>query len=172
VSARSLVIRPFTTGDAAAAVELLRAASADYARFFRPFEFEADAVDRLVRAARDDRWFSLELVGDGAAPTFAGFYMLRGIDEGFSDPMYGIFVAQKFSGLGLARLSLAHAEAMCRVNAWPNLLLKVNPANTRAFALYESSGFRFLRHDPDTGDQVLIKPLSKTRADLGGNPNL
>lgn len=172
MSTRSIRIRPFAEGDAAAALALLRAASPDYVRFFRPFEFEFGAVDRLVRATRLDRWFVIEIVCDDEAADSAGFYMLRGIDEGFADPMYGIFIAEEFSGLGLARLSLAHAESMCRLNGWTNILLKVDPANARAFALYEASGFRFLRTDPATGNQVLVKPLAGRRREPAASPNL
>jgi ribosomal protein S18 acetylase RimI-like enzyme len=155
-----ITIRPFAEADAEGTAELLRSASSEYVHYFRPFEFERDVVERLVRAAREDRWFAIEIARDGEAAELAGFYMLRGIDEGFAGPMYGIFIAEEYGGLGLARLSLAHAEAMCRLNRWPNLLLKVDPGNTRAFGLYEASGFRFLRLDPATGNQVLIKPLS------------
>ena len=171
----NVTIRPFAEADAEGTVELLRAASSDYVRFFRPFEFERSVVERLVRANRQDRWFAIEISCDGEAAELAGFYMLRGIDEGFDDPMYGIFIAEEYGGLGLARLSLAHAEAICRLNRWPNLLLKVDPANTRAFALYEASGFRFLRLDPRTGNQVLIKPLSVANqapvTQSAGSPN-
>lgn len=172
MSTQSIVIRPFAAGDPTGALGLLRAAAPDYVRYFRPFEFELGTVNRLVSESCRDRWFLIEVVRDGETPQPAGFYMLRGIDEGFADPMYGIFVAEEFSGLGLARLSLAHAESMCRLNKWPNLLLKVDPANTRAFALYESSGFRFLRIDPANGNQVLIKPLANSRKQLAGHPIL
>ena len=96
---------------------LLRSASPEYVRFFRPFEFEIGTVNRLVREARKDRWFVIEIAREGDAEQLAGFYMPRGMDEGFSDPMYGIFITEEFSGLGLARLSLAHAESMCRLNS-------------------------------------------------------
>ena len=156
----NVIIRPFIEDDAASAAELLSAASPNYVRFFRPFKFERDVVQRLVRAARKDRWFAIEIARDEEPANFAGFYMLRGPDEGFADPMYGIFIAEEFSGLGLARLSLAHAGTICRLNRWQNLLLKVDPANTRAFELYQTSGFRFLRLDHVTGNQVMIKPLA------------
>ncbi len=161
MSSRGIAIRPFVAGDAAACITLLRAASADYVRFFRPFDFQTEVVERLAGAADLDRWFAIEIGREHDRAKLAGFYMLRGVDEGFADPMYGVFIAEEFSGCGLARLTLAHAEAMCRLNGWPNLLLKVDPANARAFDLYAASGFRFLRPDPATGNQVLIKPLSK-----------
>jgi ribosomal protein S18 acetylase RimI-like enzyme len=163
-----ITIRPFGTDDAAKTAELLRSASSDYVRFFHPFEFERDVVERLVRAAKKDCWFAIELARGEKPAALAGFYILRGLDEGFADPMYGIFIAEEFAGFGLARLSLAHAESMCRLNGWPNLLLKVDPANTRAFSLYEASGFRFLRLDKATGNQVLIKPVAAQRGETVG----
>ena len=172
MSSRGITVRPFASGDAAACVALLEAASADYVQYFRPFEFHPGVVERLVSAAEQDRWFAIEIVREHGAATLAGFYMLRGVDEGFADPMYGVFIAEEFSGGGLARLTLAHAEAMCRLNGWPNLLLKVDAANTRAFALYEANGFRFLRRDPVNGNQVLIKPLPRASEAPVGNPNL
>jgi GNAT superfamily N-acetyltransferase len=154
-----IFIRSFAAGDPARIAQLLRDTSPDYVRFYRPFEFSAEMIERIVWRSAKDQWFMVEIERDSVLLP-AGFYTLRGLDEGFADPMYGVFIAEEFSGRGLARLTLAHAEAMCRLNGWPNLLLKVDPANARAFALYEAGGFRFLRPDPATGNQVLIKPLS------------
>lgn len=154
-----ILIRSFAPDDPGLIAQLLRAAPPDYVGFFRPFEFSAEVIERIVWRRAKDQWFMIEIERDGALQP-AGFYTLRGLDEGFADPMYGVFIAEEFSGHGLARLTLSHAESMCRLNGWSNLLLKVDPANTRAFALYEAVGFRFLRLDPATGHQVLIKPLS------------
>ena len=154
-----ILIRSLTPGDPALIATLLREASPEYVRFYRPFEFSAEVIERIVWRCAMDQWFMIEIERNGAIQP-AGFYTLRGLDEGFAEPMYGVFIAEEFSGHGLGRFTLAHAESMCRLNGWPNLLLKVDPANTRAFALYEASGFRFLRPDPATGHQVLIKPLT------------
>ena len=172
MNSRGITIRSLIEGDAAIALALLRSAAPAYVRFFRPFAFEVETLKRLVGDARNDRWFLIEIARAGAAAIPVGFYMLRGIDEGFDAPMYGIFIAEEFSGLGLARLSLAHAESMCRLNGWPNLLLKVDPENTRAFGLYAASGFRFLRNDPATGNQVLSKPIPAARKELTSTPTL
>ena len=109
----------------------------------------------LVAKSVLDQWFLLEVHENGTVAS-AGFYMLRGLDEGFPDPMYGVFVAEQFAGRGLARLTLAHAEAQCRLNGWGRLRLKVDPHNTRAHRIYETGGFAFERVDPQNGDQVLL----------------
>lgn len=155
---RRVLIRPFADADPALVASLLRSASPEYTRFFHPFAFETQAVSQLTSRAVQDQWFALEIEqGGGSQP--AGFYMLRGLDEGYADPMYGVFIAEEFAGCGLARLTLAHAEAQCRLNGWKNLLLKVDAENTRASRLYESFGFQFLRTDPDNGNRVLAKEV-------------
>lgn len=153
---RRLIIRPFGPRDPAQFAELLRAASPEYVRFFHPFAFEEKAIADLASAAVLDQWFALEIEQGGSFRP-AGCYSLRGLDEGYPEPMYGVFIAEEFRGRGLARLTLVHAEAQCRLNGWPALLLKVDPANTRAFRLYEQSGFRFLRPSSSSDGQHVMK---------------
>ena len=157
-SPRRILIRPFTSADPALVADLLCAASPEYTRFFRPFVFETDAIGPLAFDAVQDQWFALEIEQAGGFQP-AGFYMLRGLDEGFADPMYGVFIAEEFARCGLARLTLAHAEAQCRLNGWKNLLLKVDAENARASRLYESFGFQFQRVDPKNGNRVLAKEI-------------
>lgn len=161
-STRRIHVRPFDASHPALVAELLGSASPEYTRFFHPFEFEARAIAELLAEAVQDQFFVVEIEEDGRARA-AGFYMLRGLDKGFAEPMYGVFIAEEFGGSGLARLTLAHAEAQCRVNGWKSLLLKVDPENTTALNIYESLGFKFVRRDPDHGNHVLSKPLSRLR---------
>ncbi len=151
-----LVIRPFTAADPAPVAELLARSTDEYTRYFRPFEFEAGVLEALFTKSRRDQWFVIEVHEHGAVAP-AGFYMLRGLDEGFSDPMYGVFVAEQFAGRGLARLTLAHAEAQCRLNGWQRLRLKVDPHNERAHRIYQSVGFEFEQVDPKNEDQVFLR---------------
>ncbi len=137
---------------------MLRAATPAYLQFFHPFDFDEETLAGLALRTKRDLWFTISIEsGDGFV--LAGFYMLRGVDEGFADPMYGIFIAENFAGNGLARLALAHAEAQCRLNGWTRLLLKTDQENARAYPIYESAGFEFLRIDPRNGNQVLVKTI-------------
>ncbi len=155
---RHILIRPFTEADLRLIAELLQTATPTYLRFFHPFEFGEETLARLALKTELDLWFTISIEARRGAE-IAGFYMLRGLDEGFEDPMYGIFIAENFAGNGLARLALAHAEAQCRLNGWRKLMLKMDPENTRACQLYESAGFEFLRIDPRNGNQVLVKTI-------------
>lgn len=161
-------IRPFAAQDPELLAALLRTASPDYVRFFHPFVFNAQAIAELAFPAVRDQWFALDLEESGRSRP-AGYYSLRGLDEGYAEPMYGVFIAEEFRGRGLARLTLAHAETQCRLNGWPTLLLKVDPANTRAFRLYEQSGFRFLRPSSN-GQHVMKKNLTDAPAPALAQP--
>jgi RimJ/RimL family protein N-acetyltransferase len=155
-----LTVRAFTEADAHAVAQMLAASRAEYTRYFHPFAFDAATIATHVAKAVFDQWFLLE-IAEGGKVTPAGFYMLRGLDEGFPDPMFGVFVAEAFAGQGLGRLTLAHAETQCRLNRWPRLRLKVDPANSRALRIYQAAGFIFERVDAKTGDRVLCRELAR-----------
>src|ERR1017187_7511958 len=161
---RTVAFRPLQIGDAAALSALLKSSPADYVKHFNPFSFEVDALEKLIARAKKDRLIGIE-VQTGQEAELAGFYMLRGLDEGYSAPMYGVFVAYKFRNKGLARLTLVHAETSCRLNQIDRLLLKVHPQNARAKRLYEAQGFTSFRQDPTNENVVMEKLLSREEAD-------
>lgn len=146
--------------DAEPLARLLVDGPADYSRYFHPFTFEAATIRGLLARARKDVYFGIA-TGSDSRLSLAGFYMLRGMDEGYADPMYGVFIGHRFQGQGLARLTLAHAESWCRVNGIARLLLKVHPENKRARQLYEGWGFKLVREDASNHNLVLGKTLSK-----------
>jgi ribosomal protein S18 acetylase RimI-like enzyme len=155
---RTVAFRPLQIGDAAALSALLKSSPADYVKHFNPFSFEVDALETLISNAKKDRLIGIE-VQTGQEVELAGFYMLRGLDEGYSAPMYGVFVACKFRNKGLARLTLVHAETSCRLSQIDRLMLKVHPANTYAKKLYEAHGFAASKEDPINKNIVMEKSL-------------
>lgn len=157
---QSIIISSLEASDSRSLSALLTESPADYVKHFHPFAFDAEAIYEQVRKARADSYFALKVVEDGGSSRLAGFYMLRGLDEGFRSPMYGVFIDRAYGGRGLARLTLAHAEAVCRLRGIGHLLLKVYPQNTRARDLYLASGFTLLRDDERTGQLILQKPLA------------
>ena len=126
--------RVLTTGDAEPLSRLLLDSPPDYMHFFHPFDFGAASVQLQIERAKKDVFFGLDLTSESARG-LAGFYMLRGLDEGYPNPMYGVFVAHPFRSKALARLTLVHAESFCKLNQYKKLLLKVHPDNTRTETL-------------------------------------
>ncbi len=128
----------------------LRADADDYQQYFIPFSFEADSLHERLEAARADRYWGLRC-GD----TLAGFFMLRGFDEGYKRPAYGVYITRPFARKGLASLTLRYCISWCRLNAVEALMLKVHPDNTPARTMYEREGFRFLEVDSRNGHHVM-----------------
>lgn len=122
----------------------------DYRQYFIPFSFESDSLHQRLESARQDRYWGVRC-GD----VLAGFFMLRGFDEGYKRPAYGVYITQSFAGKGLASLTLRYCISWCRINNVEALMLKVHPDNTPARTIYEREGFRFLEIDPRTGHHVM-----------------
>lgn len=148
------------SSDAEHISSLLFESPSDYSKYFHPFDFRAPFIQKNLETAIKDRYFGMQLEGyDLNAINLVGFYMLRGIDEGYEDPMYGVFISQSCSGKGIARLSLYHAECYCKLNSYKRLLLRVNPNNYKALKLYQSFGFSPARDDGKSGHIIMSKDL-------------
>ncbi len=133
---KTLVVRPLTPVDAPMFSAMLMAQPAEYIQYFRPFDFDAETLRHLLAAARNDVYMGF-FVDDA----LAGFFMLRGWDSGYAIPAYGVTIAQNFSGIGLATLSLDTSKTLCRLRDVKRLMLKVHPDNLGAKRLYEKAGF-------------------------------
>jgi ribosomal protein S18 acetylase RimI-like enzyme len=76
--------------------------------------------------------------------------MLRGWDEGYSVPSFGVAVGSAYRGRGIGRGLLLYAIEYARKRGAPAVMLKVHLDNASARHLYESEGFVFqeIRGDP------------------------
>src|SRR5438045_3309794 len=106
--------RQLTNADAESLSRLLKAAPPEYAQHFHPFAFDRNSIQDVISRAKKDIITGLE-IHEGERVELAGFYMLRGFDEGYVDPMYGVFVGYEYRNQGLGALTLAHAESVCRL---------------------------------------------------------
>ena len=146
---------PLTAADAPALAGLLAGERKEYLAHFHPFSFDAATLAAILGAAREDRYWAIHTNG-----TLAGFCMLRGWDEGYSRPSFGVLVAEAFAGRGLAREALAFCTEHCRARAVETLMLTVHPENLRARRAYEAAGFVRTGTNPKTGHDVLEKRLT------------
>lgn len=129
-------ITPLGPADAAEIAALLQAASPGYSAHFQPFAFDEETVRGQLERARRDRWWGVRTGGK-----VVGFWMLRGFDEGYERPAFGVFIAERFAGRGLARRALDEATRWCEANGVPEMMLTVSPANTAARRVYDEAGF-------------------------------
>ena len=136
-------------------VKKLSENSAEYLKLFTAFELTSDAFNSILSKAVRDKYFGI-FFGE----TIIGFYMLRGFDQGYEVPSYGVVISSDFSNKGLSRLTLYHAFAVCRLNNIKKIMLKVRPENIFAKKLYESVGFERTGFDEKNGNYIYHKTLS------------
>lgn len=142
-AAPALTIRPLLAADAPAFASFLQRQPDDYMRYFIPFAFDEESITARLEQAQDDLYMGLFWGAD-----LAGFFMLRGWDDGYDVPAYGVTIDRQFAGNGLARLTLDLAKTISRLRGAKRLMLKVHPDNTVARRLYEQAGFVQTGVDP------------------------
>ena len=136
----------------------------DHLKYFHPFEFNRDSIQFMLQKSIKDKFFGIELKSEISSESeLIGLYMLRGLDEGYTEPMYGVFICHEYTGKGIASLTISHAESFCKFNGYQQILLKVFPENTRAKRLYEYLGFNFLREDKSSKQFILCKNLNTSK---------
>jgi ribosomal protein S18 acetylase RimI-like enzyme len=112
-------------------------------RTFHPFPLTAATAALIVQTNRKDRFFVAE-----AGRTLVGLAMLRGWDEGYVVPSFGIVIdhARRGTGIGqqLMRFTIDQAVRM----DVDRVRLTVYASNQRGLALFQRIGFREVsRHD-------------------------
>lgn len=119
-----LTVRPLLAGDAASILELLRSQSAEYLRFFHALPREEPALANVLSNRTKDVYHGI--FEDGR---LVGFFMLRGWDEGYAIPAFGLFVDEGTRGRGYLFLSLSMAADLCRDAGAPRFMAKIHPEN-------------------------------------------
>jgi len=152
---KSIEIRELKVDHIPHLVQRLLEESTEYLQHFTPFDFSEQEFQIILTSAINDKYFGIfcddELIG---------FYMLRGFDEGYEIPSYGVVILSKFSNLGISKLTLYHAFSLCKINKIKRLMLKVHPENKYAKKLYESMGFEKTGFDKQNGNFIYHKSLS------------
>ncbi len=129
-------VRPLQIEDAAALASMLRIQPPEYAHFFHAFAFDVDAIAKILSERQRDYYAGIFWQGE-----LVGFFMLRGWDKGYEVPSYGVLIDARYSGYGLARLSLKITKSICRLRRVPRIMLKVHPDNLIAKTLFEEAHF-------------------------------
>lgn len=142
-----------TACDAQDVAAMMAGEDAAYVAHFKPFAEPQGLVNACARADKD---IYVTLHFDGA---LAGLYMLRGWDAGYARPSFGIYVASRYQGRGIAKFALSHAESACRDGAVERMMLKVSAHNKVARGIYEAAGFQALGACADTGHIMMEKVL-------------
>ncbi len=133
---------------------LILNAPKDHTKYFTPFSFEENSLKIIINDAVNDKFFGIFINDE-----LVGFYMLRGFDDGYKVPSYGVWISDKFSRLGLSTLTLHHAIAFCKINGLKKIMLKVHPENIFAKNIYETFSFKQEGIDPKNSNLIYYKSL-------------
>lgn len=125
------------------------AADSETMRFFHPHPFTREFAAQLCndRSGRRDRYY-VACFGR----VVIAYMMLRGWDEGYSVPSFGVCNYPALRDVGLGQALLAHAVAECRAVGAKKLRLTVFKNNERAVHVYHKFGFVF----QDKNEQELV----------------
>lgn len=142
-------IIPLSTSNVEGILEKIRDESLVYIKHFTPYNWQDESFVNAVNNRNKDQFYGI-FINDSPV----GFYMLRGLDNGYNIPSYAVWISETHKGLGLASLSLKHAYTFCKLNGIETMMLKVHPNNTIAKKMYEKFGFRFDRKDESSEDLI------------------
>ena len=146
--------RRLEPNDAEALSNLINQDSKDYSKYFVAFKFETVIIENILKKVKNDLYFGV-CWGD----ELTGFYMLRGFDEGFTIPSYGVYISSRFNNKGLAALALNHAISTCKLLGMKKLRLKVHTENVVALKQYIKFGFVETGFDEKINNFILHKDI-------------
>lgn len=148
---RRAVIRPLEPDDGDALGDLLVQLGGDPdAAHFHPYPMTRAQAHLIAEGSpsRRDLYFGAFIEGQ-----LVGYGQLRGWDEGYAIPAFGVAVARGYRGQGIGRALLRHAIELAHARDCQTMMLKVHSANASARTLYQSEGFRFALL-PDESGQI------------------
>lgn len=115
---------------------LVRNALPAVTEHFDPFPLNSSEGQRIALTPSRDAYYIA--FSDGQA---VGFSMLRGFEEGYEVPSFGIFIDHEHHAHGIGRRLTTWTIDQARSRGCPAVRLSVYAANTAAYRLYESLGF-------------------------------
>jgi len=146
-------MREMTAADARAIWDMIKAEPADYVNAFTPFQTLDQMLCSLTEAVADV-YRCLTLDG-----SLVGYFMLRGLDQRFARPSFGIYVSSRAQGRGIARYALDSAAALCGSRGIEAIFLNVSETNHRARSVYERNGFQHIGRNPENGNLMMERRL-------------
>jgi ribosomal protein S18 acetylase RimI-like enzyme len=113
------------------------AANERIARQFHPHPFDPATASLIANHSGLDVY-----LGFFRDEKLVGYAMLRGWDEGYEVPAFGIAVAPEHEGLGIGGQLLRACVEEARARGAERMMLKVHADNRRALQWYLSIGFQ------------------------------
>lgn len=102
----------------------MRSQRPDYVRFFYAFGSDERSIVNILSACKKDIFSGVFWDGQ-----IAGIFMLRGWDEGYEIPSFGVLIDEKYRGGSFMRLTLDTAKLICKLSGLRKLMAKIHPDN-------------------------------------------
>ena len=154
-----LALRKLESGDAASLGSFFVKNNTDSVTSdFCPFSLSAETAASLLAPGSKDLFFLLEHDGNPV-----GFGMLRGFDEGYEIPSFGMFIDTDCQGKGFGFELVKRICDFASDSGISSVRLSVFEENHRAIHLYKKFGFHELTHARKNNRNSLImkKDLEK-----------
>ena len=116
-------------------------------RHFRPFPLSKGTAHWIACTEHLDKYYVATKGG-----CIVGLCMLRGWDEGYEIPSFGVLVDRRWQGLSLGQRMAEFSIARAQETGCPAVRLSVYASNRRARQLYESLGFVEISREPANVD--------------------
>lgn len=110
---------------------------------FHPFPLNERSAAQIAAGTGQDGYYLAQ-----QGEMIVGLCMLRGWDEGYDVPSFGVMIDHRHHGRGIGRALTAFAINEARRRGSPRVRLTVYASNDRAARLYESLGFRAIKREP------------------------
>jgi ribosomal protein S18 acetylase RimI-like enzyme len=161
VNTRAIISRSLRPDDVAGVAALLARSRDDpEMTFFDPFPLTEETARRLACEPRLDRYYVAEVSSE-----LIGLSMLRGWDEGYDIPSFGVMVDPAWHGRGVGSALTDFTIASAVELGCEAIRLSVYARNERASRMYVQRGFTTASREPVTrtwgSDEriVMVKPL-------------
>jgi sugar phosphate isomerase/epimerase/ribosomal protein S18 acetylase RimI-like enzyme len=128
---------------------------------FSPFPLTSATAESLLNEAEADLFFGLFQGG-----RIVAFSMLRGMDEGYQIPSFGLFVDHDFQRLGLGRKLLQFTCRYADIKGFDKIRLSVFEDNEGGKKLYGELGFVVDSEEVKSGRRSYVMFRTTPRRDI------
>jgi [ribosomal protein S18]-alanine N-acetyltransferase len=112
-------------------------------KYFHPFPLNRDSAKRVACTVHLDRYY-----GVFSRDQIIGFCMLRGWDQGFPIPSFGVLVDSDFRGHGVGRKLTEFCLLEASRLGCPSVRLFVYASNEVAVRIYRALDFKEVSREP------------------------
>jgi ribosomal protein S18 acetylase RimI-like enzyme len=142
-----------------------RNSRSDITKTFDPFPLSPSRAEAIAVTPRKDRYYVAMHRGQAIAMS-----MLRGFDEGYDVPSFGIFVDHAHHGMGIGRNLTTWTVEQALSRGCQSIRLSLYSKNLAARRLYESLGFVEQSREPvehgDQAEEKIVMTLDLTQTQV------